>query len=161
MRPSYESFADEPELLRLIGKLAARTVIFDVEPMVAVWNGQQEALDRGIIRVLCQMTGIPTVLVVCFATNSDRRPSAIDDYAGIRVSYLASARKPLRIAPYLDYPRPGMLAGDQVLTDGLLAKRLGYTFLHYRTPLRGMPAGPLLMRGFGSIARPFLFARSD
>jgi predicted HAD superfamily phosphohydrolase YqeG len=46
--------------------------------------------------------------------------------------YLASAVKPLRTAAYRALPRPGAVIGDQLSTDGLLARRLGYTFLHWR-----------------------------
>jgi len=50
--------------------------------------------------------------------------------------------------------------GDQVATDGLLALRLGYTFLHWSPPLAGVPLGPRLMGGLGQLAKPlFLRAR--
>jgi hypothetical protein len=59
--------------------------------------------------------------------------------------YVASAGKPLRTASYRVLPRPGAVIGDQVATDGLLARRLGYTFLHWSPPLTGVPLGPRLM----------------
>ena len=33
-------------------ELSVRTMIFDVEPLVAPWNGRQESLDQGIARIL-------------------------------------------------------------------------------------------------------------
>ena len=78
----------------------------------------------------------------------------------MRVVYLASARKPLRISPYLGFPRPGVVIGDQVATDGVLAWRLGYTFLQYRPHLDRAPAGPRLMYQCGRLVRPLLFRRS-
>ena len=73
--------------------------------------------------------------------------------------YLASAGKPLRTAPYQGLPAPGVVVGDQVPTDGLLAYRLGYTFLHYSPSLADTPIGPKLMHHWGQIIRPLLFRR--
>ena len=95
------------DVLRQAGELSARTMIFDVEPLVAYWDGGQEALDQGITRVLSEVTVLPAVQVVCFATNSLRRPSVVPSAAGLRVVYLASAGKPLRTAAYRVFPGPG------------------------------------------------------
>jgi hypothetical protein len=76
---------------------------------------------------------------------------------GIQVRYMASARKPLHTAPYRDLPRPGAVAGDQLPTDGVLAYRLGFTFLHYVPEMTGVPAGPALMHRWGELLRPLLF----
>ena len=88
-------------------ELSARTVIFDVEPLVAPWHGSQESLDQGIARILSDVRTVPSVRVVVFATNSARRPSAVPACDGLQVRYLASAQKPLRTAPYRGLPRPG------------------------------------------------------
>jgi predicted HAD superfamily phosphohydrolase YqeG len=158
MSSGYESFADPRDLLRRAGQLSAKTIILDVEPLIATWDSSQEELDRGIAATLDQVSHVPGVLVVCFATNSDRRPSAPLASPGLRVMYVASAGKPLRTAYYRDLPRPGVVIGDQILTDGLLARRLGYTLLHY-SPARGSaPLGPRLLSGCGELARPFIFA---
>jgi predicted HAD superfamily phosphohydrolase YqeG len=134
-------------------------MIFDVEPLVAWWNSSREALDRGIAAVVAELGELPDVRVVVFATNSGRRPSVIPPLPGVRVTYLASAGKPLRTAPYRGLPRPGAVIGDQVATDGLLAYRLGYTFLHWSPRLAGMPLGPRLMQLLGRLAQPLLRAR--
>lgn len=159
MRSSYQVISDEREVREQIRQLCARTVIFDIEPLVAVWDTTQEALDRGIARVLDQIRTVPLLCVVCFATNSAREPSAIPVIPGLRVDYLASARKPVRTRPYRSMPRPGVLIGDQVATDGLLARRIGYTFVHYRPPPGSMPAGPAFLFGVGELTRPLLFRR--
>jgi predicted HAD superfamily phosphohydrolase YqeG len=153
----YEHFDAEQELPRLLEPLSASTLIIDIEPLVAYWNGGQEALDRGLTRVLSQLTAVKGVQVVCFATNSARRPSAEPRSAGVRVEYLASANKPAQTRPYLTFPRPGVVIGDQILTDGVLARRLRYTFLHYRPSLAGAPLGPQLLNRSGSLLRPLLF----
>jgi predicted HAD superfamily phosphohydrolase YqeG len=159
VRASYQVISDEREVPGHIRRLAARTVIFDIEPLVAAWDSTQEALDCGIARVLDEVRTVPSLSVVCFATNSARAPSAIPVVEGIRVDYEASARKPIRTAPYHCLPRPGLLIGDQVATDGLLAHRIGYTFVHFRPPPGSMPPGPALLSGWGDLMRPLLFSR--
>jgi hypothetical protein len=141
-------------------ELSVRTLIFDVEPLVAPWYGSQESLDQGIARILGEVRTVPSVRVVVFATNSARRPSAVPACDGFQVRYLASAEKPLRTAPYHDLPRPGAVAGDQLPTDGVLAYRLGFTFLHYAPELADVPPGPALMHRWGGLVRPLLFRRS-
>jgi hypothetical protein len=91
-----------------------RTMILDVEPFVAPWHSSQESLDQGIEDILSDVRTVPSVQMVVFATNSARRPSALAPGNGIRVKYLASAEKPLRIAPYQGLPRPGTAASGLV-----------------------------------------------
>jgi len=153
----YGEFSDEQELLHRLKQLSPRTLIIDIEPLVAYWDSTQDALDRGITHVLDLVAAIPGVAVVCFATNSARRPSAQPRRAEVRVVYLASAHKPVQITPYLGFLRPGVVIGDQVLTDGLLAKRLRYVFLHYRAPLTGAPLGPQLLHRLGRLAQRPIF----
>jgi predicted HAD superfamily phosphohydrolase YqeG len=154
---AYDRLATLDDIARYASRLSARTLVFDVEPFVAHWDSSQEALDEGIARVLDQVATIPGLLVVCFATNSGRRPSALPSAQGMRVEYLVSAGKPLRTGLYRLFPRPGIVIGDQVLTDGLLARRLGYTFLHCCTEPAGMPRGPRLLSRLGAVARPVLW----
>ena len=135
-------------------------MIFDVEPLVAPWHGSQGSLDQGIARILGDVKMVPSVRVVIFATNSARRPSTVPACDGIQVRYLASAGKPLRTAPYHDLPGPGALAGDQLPTDGILAYRLRFAFLHYSPKLTGVALGPELMHRWGELVRPLLFRRS-
>jgi predicted HAD superfamily phosphohydrolase YqeG len=145
--------------LRVVRELGAKTVVLDVEPLVAYWDSSQRSLDQGIAQVLSEIATIPGVVAVCFATNSARRPSADPSYPGMQVTYLASAYKPFRVDLFRDLPKPGVLIGDQVLTDGLLALRLGYAFAQY-TPERGrVPPRPWLLAQGGRLARPLLFKR--
>jgi predicted HAD superfamily phosphohydrolase YqeG len=153
----YECISETGDLLRRAGQLSAKTIIFDVEPLVAPWNGSQETLDRGVVAVLDQVASVvPGLDAVCFATNSARRPSAVPARAGLQVTYLALAGKPFRTAPYRKLPRPGIVIGDQIATDGILARRLGYTFLHYSPPMADAPLGARLMRLCGRLILPSL-----
>ena len=147
------------DVLRQAAELSARTMIFDVEPLVAYWDGGQGALDQGVAQILSEVAVLPALEVVCFATNSARRPSEVPSPPGVQVIYLASAGKPVQTAPYLGFPRPGMVVGDQVPTDGILARRLGYTFVLVDPQLTEVPAGPRLMAAFGRLVRPLLFRR--
>lgn len=159
MRAGFDRLAGVDDVLDRVRELSARTLLFDIEPLVAYWDSDQEALDRGVAAVLSQAEAVPGVQVVCFATNSVRRPSVLSQGAGVRVVYLASAGKPLRTAPYRSFPRPGVVIGDQIATDGILARRLGYAFVQYHPPLGGLPAGPRLMDRVGRLVRPLLFTR--
>jgi predicted HAD superfamily phosphohydrolase YqeG len=156
VRTVFERATGLGDAARRAGELSARTVIFDIEPLVAYWNGTQKDLDEGIARVLSEIAKLPTVEVVCFSTNSLRRPSVVPSAAGVRVVYLASAGKPLRTKTYHSFPRPGVVIGDQVATDGILARRLGYAFIRVDRPA-GVPAGPRLMAAAGRLVQPLLF----
>jgi predicted HAD superfamily phosphohydrolase YqeG len=153
----YERLARQEDLLRRARELAAKTLIIDVEPLVASWDTSQALLDRGVADMLAQAASLPEVRVVCFATNSARTPSTLPASESVRVLYLASAGKPLRTDRYRDLPEPGVVIGDQVATDGILARRLGYTFLHYLPPLSAMPVGPRVLRSAGRFVLPLVF----
>jgi predicted HAD superfamily phosphohydrolase YqeG len=160
VRSAYEAITDERDIAARIRQLAPATVILDVEPLVAHWDSSQATLDAGIAAVIGAVAGIGGVRVLCFSTNSARSPSAPPDAPpGLQVSYLVSARKPLRVTAYAGLPRPGVVVGDQIATDGLLARRLGYAFLHFRPDREDIPPGPHLLAGCGEALRPLLFAR--
>ena len=160
MPGGYEQLTDLPGVLARARELSLRTMIFDVEPLVAWWDSGQEALDRGIAAILAGLGEVPDLRVLVFATNSARRPSAVPTVAGVEVRYLASAGKPFHVAPYRDLPRPGAVIGDQVPTDGLLAYRLGFTFMYWDPRLAGVPLGPRLLHLLGRTALPLFFRRN-
>jgi predicted HAD superfamily phosphohydrolase YqeG len=157
MPAGYEHLTELPGVLARARELSVHTIIFDVEPLVAWWDSGQQALDRGIAAVLAQLDELPQLRVLVFATNSARRPSVVPAVPGVQVIYLASAGKPLRTAPYRELPKPGAVIGDQVPTDGLLARRLGFTFLHWDPELTGVPPGPRVLHQLGRLARPLFF----
>lgn len=140
--------------------MAVRTVVVDVEPLVAYWDTDQVVLDQGVANFVSHVTRQAVCVdVVVFSTNSWRRASGIPRPSGLRVVFLTAAGKPVRIRSYGDLPRPGIVLGDQVATDGLLAWRLDYGFLHYRPHLARVPVGPRLMSQLGRPLRPLLFTR--
>jgi hypothetical protein len=153
----YERFDTAQGVLTRAAEMSARTYVVDVEPLVASWHSGQSLLDAGVARTVAQLGAVGEVL--CFATNSARRPAAIPAASAARLIYLGSARKPVLTAPYRDLPRPGVVIGDQVITDGALARRLGFTFLHYCPVASAMPLGPRLLRYCGWLLLPFLYPR--
>ena len=157
MTAGYERFSTVADVLQRAKELSPRTLIVDIEPLVAWWDGGQEALDSGVASTVSQLSGLPGLSVLCFSTNSARRPSRLPAGSGAQVVYLASAGKPLQTAQYESLPAPGIVIGDQVLTDGILARRLGYEFLHYCPDPAEMPIGPRMLRYGGRPFLPFVF----
>jgi predicted HAD superfamily phosphohydrolase YqeG len=156
MTTSYMRAATPDQVWACLTALRARTVIFDVEPLVAFWDTDQRVLDDGIATVLAATAGAGADSVL-FATNSARTPAVPPTAGWATVAYLASARKPLKVAAYRALPRPGVVVGDQVPTDGVLARRLGYAFVHYTPDTHNVPLGPRLMRQLGRPIQPLLF----
>jgi hypothetical protein len=77
--------------------------------------------------------------------------------AGLEVTYLIGGAKPFATAAYTALPRPGMVVGDQVATDGVLAWWLGMAFAHLQYTHYTPPRGPWLMRQLGQPLHPRLF----
>jgi len=142
----YRRVTTLEEAAAAVRELALRTVVVDVEPLVALWRTGSADIEEGVRRVVDALD----VEVVLFSTNSVRR---CETYEG----YIVKAGKPFRLARYRGLPAPGGVIGDQVATDGLLARRLGFVFLHYCPVLERVPLGPRLMRWIGKLLRPLLF----
>jgi predicted HAD superfamily phosphohydrolase YqeG len=159
MKGRYARHTELDDMLEQARKLSVQTLIVDIEPLVSWWDNTQESLDWGVAMVVGKVATVPTVRALVFSTNSARRPSVIPDAGDLEVRYVSSAGKPLRTAPYGDLPLPGAVIGDQVPTDGLLALRLGFTFLHYQPRLDGVPFGPRVMHRLGRLVVPTLFGR--
>ncbi|HYK66866.1 MAG TPA: hypothetical protein VEV45_02890 [Streptosporangiaceae bacterium] len=157
MKVSYERFTTADAVFQRARELTPRTIIIDVEPLVAWWDTGRDQLDSGVESVVSQLGGLAGLRVLCFATNSARRPSRVPTGEAAQVVYLASAGKPLQVAHYQSLPAPGAVIGDQVLTDGILARRLGYAFLHYCPAPADMPIGPRLLQYGGRPVLPLLF----
>lgn len=157
MSTRYYRVTELAQVWRWVAQLDVKTVVFDVEPLVAFWDTDRQALQEGVDTVLDGVAIAATVRHVVFATNSARTLSVGPTVTGVDVTYLASAGKPMRTASYRRLPEPGVVVGDQVATDGLLARRLGYAFLHYCPDLPRIPPGPRLMRLLGRPLRRVLF----
>ena len=155
MRTTYYEHADRDELYARVAQLAPRSVIVDIEPLVAYWDTDTAALDDGISRFLADISRIPSIDFIAFATNSTRRPTNSPEAP---TAYHASAMKPFQLSPYAGLPKPGVVIGDQVATDGLLAWRLGFTFVRFR-PVGRVKLGPWVMSGIGAVVARVGFRR--
>lgn len=157
MTPYYR-VTNLDDAIRAIAELSARTAIVDVEPLVAYWNTGRPELRAGVTSTVERLaaTGLQTLV---FSTNSTRTLDVLPFADGLDVEYLATAGKPLRLRAYRSLPRPGVVLGDQVATDGVLARRLGFTFLHYCPDLGAIPPGPRLMRLLGRPIEALVFRR--
>jgi hypothetical protein len=89
MRVPFRAVAGLDDVIAWHDELGARSLIFDVELLVALWDTDEQALRIGVETVV------------------DRRSS-----------------------------------GDQVATDGLLARRLGFAFAHVKYDAFPPPLGP-------------------
>jgi hypothetical protein len=157
MRADYQQFSDQDELLSYLAGLSPKTVIFDVEPVVARWNTGTSELSGGVERLATKLSAIPGIEFLGFVTNSRRRISVTSRAGGPRVFYVSAARKPLLIQRYRRLPRPGAVVGDQLATDGIFAWRLGFDFLHYNPGAGESPPGVRIMNLTGSLLRPLFF----
>jgi hypothetical protein len=155
VRIPYREVADLAGAADWLRELNARTVVLDVEPLVAGWDTDAADLRRGVDEAVVLLAAVPALDVVGFATNSLRRltgPPAGDAF------FVTAARKPLLTRPYRDLPRPGVLVGDQLATDGVLAWRLGFAFAHVHHWRDRRPWGAAAMRLAGRPLRHLLFA---
>ena len=141
------------EVRRLAEHVAATTLVVDVEPSLQRWGATDPVdVDAAIRTVLDGTDGVRRLLLV---TNSPLRCSGpVSRRTGaLSTEFLGSARKPF--TPLTRLPRtdgPVLVVGDQVLTDGLLAVRLGAVFGFW--PATGQV--PLWPRLQTALARPLL-----
>jgi len=67
MKVAYERLTDVDGVVDYIKRLSAKTVILDVEPLVAIWDSDQETLVRG---VRASSTGSPRRRPACRRSRS-------------------------------------------------------------------------------------------
>ena len=106
-------------------------LLWDVEPLLVPWDHPcpAEALAAACAR-------LPTVLArrSVVVTNSRRFLPA-----RLSIPLVAGARKPWTRSSLEDFAGAVVVIGDTVLTDGLLAFRLGIDFLHVAEPSSPRP----------------------
>lgn len=113
--------------------LQTRTLIVDVEPLLSPWDAAAETLPAATAAFANESTArIPSLEYLIFATNA-RIPFIKTPETDGRFLFISAARKPWRINYLRGSSTPITVIGDQVLTDGLLAHRLGGNFLHWRS----------------------------
>jgi predicted HAD superfamily phosphohydrolase YqeG len=153
VRVPYREVADLQQAVGWLREMHARTAVLDVEPLVAGWDTDSDDLRRGVDEAVVLLAEVSELEVVGFSTNSLRRlTGALTGDA----FFITAARKPLRTRPYRHLPHPGIVVGDQLVTDGVLAWRLGFGFAHLH-PEGRRPWGPAALHQIGRPLRRVLF----
>lgn len=134
MRSTVRRTADSPgQVVDLIAEFRPATVVADVEPLIVSWDSTAAEVDRRAARFAEKLaTAVPlTLRLLVFASNS-RMPVPGDLRAeNIDIVFVSPARKPWVTRYLVAAPRPIVVVGDQVVTDGLLAVRSGTAFIHF------------------------------
>jgi predicted HAD superfamily phosphohydrolase YqeG len=122
------------DALDTVRTLCPAAVVADVEPLIAHWSSAEAELVRGIRRLRSELAAVPSVRAVALVSNSRRilPPGLVLEQGW---TYRSRARKPWALGGLSSLPRPICVVGDQILTDGLLALRLGAPFVHVPQPV--------------------------
>lgn len=142
-------------------ELQPATLVVDIQPFVAPWRASPDAMlsaAAALSEYLAET--LPDLKAVVFATNArgGLQPPLRDER--VQVTFVSTARKPWRISYVADVPRPIVVLGDQIVTDGLLAFRLRGQFLHWREHGR-VPWWPRLQALIGEPLVWFVFSSMD
>jgi predicted HAD superfamily phosphohydrolase YqeG len=145
--------ADLDALERIASREAGPlTIVFDIDNTLVPQGAAEDEFRNGVLGARRRFEAIPSVDRVVMLTNGLPR--------GAR-GIIARGNKPwtTRRRLGLDARTKTWVVGDQVLTDGLLAWRLGATFCHVVIDHRAEPTRQALMRWLGRIVTPVLFDR--
>ncbi|GAA2809934.1 hypothetical protein GCM10010522_29770 [Kribbella solani] len=132
--PRYVRSSTEDAISTCLG-LRPAVLILDAEPLLIDWSAPDGAWNSRWHEVLSRAVdqGVGAVVVV---TNSRRDLSGLIQPLpdrGTSVRLVRRARKPWTTRRTLGLSAAagsGVVCGDVSLTDGLLATRLGFTFVH-------------------------------
>jgi hypothetical protein len=152
---------DREAVLAVVGVLQPATLIVDVQPFVASWGCSSDAIFPSAVALSKYFADATSSLrIVVFSTNA--RPAFHQQLQRGRpqVTFVSRARKPWSTTYLVDAPRPILVLGDQILTDGLLAFRLGGDFLHWRASGQ-IPWWPRLQTIIGAPAAKLMFSPMD
>jgi hypothetical protein len=126
-------------------------LVLDIEPWVAHWSTGQTELDQATARIAAQWPDTPVLVV----TNSVREVSA--HVLPASWQQVNKARKPTTRG--LVVPPGAVLIGDQPLQDGMLAWRLGATFVQVPVPGDAPWWAKLILRLFTPLSWLYLRRR--
>ena len=153
--PMYTA-RDLDDLERLVGSAPRRLVlIFDADNTLVPQGVPVAEFMKGVGAAIRRFTEHPSVERVIVLTNGPERgvPGMIH-----RGNKPFTTRRRLG----LDEGRQSAwVVGDQVLTDGVLAWRLGATFVHLAIDVETETLRQAAMRRVGATLTPLIFRRSD
>ncbi len=141
------------DVARFVAGHASRLVIiFDVDNTLAPQGADPEPFRELVNNALDRFEALPSVVRVIALSNGPPR--------GVP-RMISRGNKPWTTRRRLGLPRgaPIIVAGDQLLTDGLLAWRLGATFLHLVIDDHNEAPGQRVMRRAGAAMEAVFFRR--
>lgn len=138
-------------------EIGAVTAIIDVEPMLVAWNDIDQTYVQDVQeRLSTLLSSAPSLSYMILVSNSKSVRPGATEVAGRTVVTITNAHKPWRVIILRSAPEPVAVIGDQPLTDGLLAWRLGASFVHWQH-LGLVPWWPRFQGMVGAVIVPFLF----
>jgi hypothetical protein len=141
-----------------VADLRPATLVVDVQPFVAPWGCGGDAMVAGAAGLSRQLAAAaPDLGNLVFATNARLALPGGLDSEWPKVTFVSAAHKPWRIGYLVTAPRPVVVVGDQVITDGLLAARLRGQFLQVRVHGR-IPRWPRIQAAIGKWLARVIFS---
>jgi predicted HAD superfamily phosphohydrolase YqeG len=161
-RSRYLTAPDLEYIASLVADLRAATVIVDVEPLVVPWSSVSSAAFVNGATELCTLISAKSSVVssIVFASNSRKARAPLPQCIRPETTVVQGAGKPWRTSYVCGLTRPVVVLGDQLLTDGLLAWRIGADFIHVIFDFSA-PWWPRIQHAAGRPMANFLFLTAE
>jgi predicted HAD superfamily phosphohydrolase YqeG len=142
------------------------TLFLDIENTISPYHASPSDLSLDMLNTVSRTRSVRSISAVVFISNGTLSPEILPPSTpALTVSLVTRARKPFvrRVNELGLLPNSrAVVCGDQPLTDGLLAWRLGVPFLYVRRSRSSEPRWPRLLRWLGeSLALPVFFVGQD
>lgn len=157
-RTTIWPIASLEELPRL--PLDFRLIVLDLENTLLAYRATAEDVATMRLGLSNLISALPARSRIIIATNKVRCDAAITRHMhDAQIQLIERCRKPStkRIVHELHGAIPTLVVGDQVLTDGLLARNLCVPFVEVVGCSSREPLWPTLMRSVGRVAAVSLF----
>ena len=152
--------SDLDVLRTILERFMPATLVLDLEPMILAWDASGDELSDALSRIgnALGWAQDPRMQVVIVSNSTRILPRSVS-ISGDEVTVIGRAAKPWRPTILATHPKPILIVGDQVVTDGILAWRLGAAFVHWQLSERA-PLWPTFQSKVGCAVERLLFAQS-
>jgi hypothetical protein len=142
----------------LIGEFQPATVVADVEPLVAPRDSAASDVVSGAVRFTERLVAAApaTLSLLVFASNARLHVPEKMKVENVVAVFVSPAWKPWTVSYIAKAPRPMVVVGDQVVTDGIIAVRMQVPFIHSVTGNR-VPWWPRLQAAIGTPVAKVVF----